>query len=307
MDFSLSNTDFGQLRAFVAVAEALNYTRAAEGLGITNSALSRTVRLLEESVGVRLISRTTRSVSLTEAGDRLLQRVKPAIEELESAIAQTKRYKDRSVDVVRIYSSRSAADLFLRPILRSFSDSYSKVMLDITLEEETVDNVSAEYDVVIQIGEGVDHAMAAIKLSSDLRQIAVAAPDYLALHGSPNTPHDLAAHRCIAWRSPGQERARRWEFCDNGKWFDVAVDGPVVANSRELAVEAAIDGIGITFAIQEVVAPHIAKGQLVPLLEPWSAPFPGFYLCYPAQGHMTPTLRVLIDAVCSAAPKIAED
>lgn len=303
MDFSLSNTDFGQLRAFVAVAEALNYTRAAEGLGITNSALSRTVRLLEESVGVRLISRTTRSVALTEAGDRLLHRVKPAIEELENAIAQTKRYRDRSVDVVRIHSSRSAAELFLRPILRSFSETYSKVVLDIILDDESADNVSADCDVVIRIGEGTDPDMAAIKLSSDLRQITVAAPGYLAQHGIPKSPGDLLAHRCIAWRSADQERPRRWEFCDNGKWFDVAIDGPIIANSQDLAVEAAIDGIGIAFAIQEVVAPHIAAGRLIPLLEPWSAPFPGFYLCYPMQRQMTPTLRVLIDAVCSSTPR----
>lgn len=300
MVFSLSNTDFGQLRAFVAVAEALNYTRAAAGLGITNSALSRTVRLLEESVGVRLISRTTRRVALTTAGDQLLQRVRPAIAELESAMGQARRYSERSVDVVRIHTVAVGAELLVRPILRSFSDTYPEVVLDVTLGDEPIDMAAADYDLSIRAAEGGERGMVTIRLGGEFRQIAVAAPDYIARYGTPGSPHDLLAHRCLAWRLPGQDRPARWEFCENGRWFNIVVDGPMIANSRELAVQAAIDGLGIAYAIEKSVSGHLNEGRLVRILEPWSTPVSGFYLCYPVDRPMTPTLRVLIDAICSS-------
>lgn len=301
MSPSLSSSDFGKLRAFIAVAEALSYTGAAEALGITNSALSRMVRLLEERIGVRLIHRTTRSVVLTEAGDRLFHRVKAAIAELESAVGQAERSRERPSDVVRIHCSRPAADLFIQPILRSFSDAYPAVVLDITLDDQVVDGMAVGYDAMIRIGEVTGRDIISIKLGDDLRQIAVAAPDYLARHGTPKIPHDLLTHRCIGWRLPGHHRPSKWEFCEEGRWFDIVVDGPIIVNSRELAVQAAIDGLGVAFAVQDVIAPHIAAGRLVPLFERWSAPLSSFYLCYAAQRHMTPTLRVFIDAICSRA------
>ena len=297
METLLSTGDFGQLRAFVAVASELNFSRAAEKLGVSSSALSQMVRNLEERVGVRLLNRTTRNVSLTQAGEQLFNRVRPAVDELAAALGQTSQYAERLAGVVRIHSFRLAADRFLRPILRSFRDTYPDVVLDITLDDAVVDVVAGGYDAAIRIGEVIERDMIAIKLGADLRQIAVASPEYLARRGTPQHPRDLTSHSCIGWRWPGHERPYDWEFRENGKWFEVAVEGPVITNSKEFALQAALDGLGIAFATDLIVAAHISAGRLVPLLERWSAPFPGYYLCYPEQRQMAPALRAFIDAV----------
>jgi DNA-binding transcriptional LysR family regulator len=297
----LSTGDFGQLRAFVAVAEALHFSRAAEKLGVSSSALSQMVRGLEERVGVRLLHRNTRSVSLTEAGDRLFQRVRPAVQELAAAMGQAREQRERAAGVVRIHSFLTAADLFLKPLLRPFHEAYPDIVLDVTLDDEVVDIVAGGYDAAIRLGEVIEQDMVAIKLGPDLRQIAVASPAYLARSGTPQHPRDLASHRCIRWRWPGHETPYKWEFLGNGKWFEVAVEGPIITNHKDFGLQAAIDGLGIAFATQQMSAPHIAAGRLVPLLEPWSAPFPGYHLCYPAQRQMSPPLRALIDSMKSAA------
>ena len=301
MDPLVSTADFGQLRAFVAVAEALNFTRAAEKLGVSSSALSQLVRSLEERVGVRLLQRNTRSVSLTEAGDRLFQRVKPAVEELGAALGQTSHLREQPVGLVRIHCFRTAADLYVRPILRSFNETYPEVVLDITVDDEVVDVVEGRFDAAIRIGEVIERDMVAVRLGPDLRQVAVASPDYLARRGSPQHPRDLLTHQCIGWRWPGHERPYKWEFLEDGQWFEVAVEGPIIANSKEFCLQAALDGVGIAFPTDHLSAPHVAAGRLVRLLEQWSAPFPGFHLCFPAQRQMAPPLRAFIDAIRSKA------
>jgi DNA-binding transcriptional LysR family regulator len=302
----LSTADFGQLRAFVAVAETLNFSRAAEKLGVSSSALSQMVRGLEERVGIRLLHRTTRSVSLTQAGEQLLQRVRPALQEIGVAIEQTSELRARPAGVVRIHCFRSAADLCLRPLLRTFHEAYPDVVLDLTLDDEVVDVVAGGYDAAIRIGEVIEQDMIAIKLGPELRQIAVASPDYLARRGTPGHPHDLVSHSCIRWRWPGHETTYKWEFLENGKWFEVAIDGPIITNAKDFALQAAIDGLGIAFSTQQMIAPHVAAGRLVPLLEPWSAPFPGYYLCYPAQRQMAPPLRAFIDSLRSTMSESAD-
>jgi DNA-binding transcriptional LysR family regulator len=293
----LSTSDLGQLRAFVAVAEARSFSRAADKLGVSASALSQLVRGLEERVGVRLLHRNTRRVSLTEAGGRLFQRVRPAVQELAAAIEQTSELGARPVGIVRIHCFRTAADLFLRPLLRPFHDAYPEVVLDITLDDEVVDVVAGGYDAAIRIGEVIEQDMVAIKLGPDLRQIVVASPDYLARRGMPQHPRDLASHACIGWRWPGHEAPHKWEFVEDGAWFNVTVAGPVITNLKDFGVQAAIDGLGIAFATQPMIADHVAAGRLVTLLESWSGVFPGYYLCYPAQRQMAPPLRVFIDAI----------
>ena len=204
------------------------------------------VRALEERVGVSLFNRTTRSVSLTEAGAKLFERVRPAVEELAEALGETRERRANPAGTVRIHCFPGAADLHLTPILRAFSDAYPQIVLDITLDDAVVNIVAEGYDVAIRLGEVIDKDLIAVKLGPELRQTAVASPDYLARHGTPAHPRDLLAHRCIGW---------------------------------------------------QLIAPHIAKGRLVPLLEAWSAPFPGYYLCYPAQRQMAPSLRAVIDAI----------
>ncbi len=301
MDLATTPGDFGQLRAFAAVAEALSFTRAADRLGVTPQALSQAVRSLEECVGLRLLHRTTRSVSLTEAGADLLREVGPALDGLDAALEHVRGRRGRPSGTVRLHSFRIAADLFVAPALRALSERCPDVVLDVTLDDRVVDVVAGRYDAALRVGETVERDMMAVRLGPELRQVAVAAPDYLARHGTPEHPRDLVRHRCIGWRWPGHDGLYRWEFGEDGRWFEVSVSGPVVANDREFAVTAALESVGIAFAIEEAVARHVGAGRLVPLLQAWSAPFPGFFLCYPAQRQMAPALRVVIDAIVAAS------
>jgi DNA-binding transcriptional LysR family regulator len=295
----IPTSDYGGLRAFVAVAEALSFGRAADALGVSSSALSQTIRGLEDRVGARLLNRTTRSVSLTEAGRALFERVRPAVDELGAAIDQLRAADGRPTGTVRIHSFRSAAELFLTPMLPEFARAYPEIVLDITLDDTVVDIVSGGFDAAIRLGEIIERDMVALRLGPELRQIAVASPAYLAERGTPATPHDLVSHTCIRWRWPGHASPYAWEFQEDGRWFTVAVAGPLIASNREFGINAALGGVGIAFAVEEVVAPFLADGRLVPLLERWSAPFPGFFLCYPQQRHMAPALRTFIDGLRS--------
>ena len=297
----IPTSDFGALRAFVAVAEALSFSRAADGLGVSPSALSQTIRGLEDRVGARLLNRTTRSVSLTEAGQALLERVRPAVAELGAAVGQLRAAEGRPAGTVRIHAFRLAAELFLAPMLAAFARDHPGIVLDVTLDDTVVDIVAAGFDAAIRLGETIERDMVALRLGPELRQLAVASPAYLAAHGTPATPRDLLGHRCIRWRWPGQEAPYAWEFCERGRWFTVAVDGPLIASSKEFGVDAAVRGIGIAFASEPAVARPIAEGRLVPLLERWSGRFPGFFLCYPQQRHMAPALRALVDALRRAS------
>ena len=301
MDSILSGADYNQLRAFVAVGELLSFTRAAEALGVSPSALSQTMRGFEERIGIRLLNRTTRSVALTDAGENLFKRVRPAVSELGDAVGQVRRYRERPAGVVRVHAFRSAARTYVEPILPAFAEAYPDVVLNLTLDDEVVDVVAGGFDVAIRIGEVIERDMVVAPLGKALRQVAVASPDYLALHGRPEHPRDLVRHRCIQWRWPGRATPYAWEFFENGSWFEVVVAGPVIVNDKEMANRLALQGVGIAFSVEETVAAPIAAGRLTPLLERWSAPFPGYFLCYPQQRQMAPALRAFIDAVRGGA------
>lgn len=292
--------DYGALRAFVAIAEAASFTRAAQNLGVSSSALSQIVRGLEDRIGCRLLNRTTRSVSLTEAGAALLRRARPAFDEIGAAFDEVRERGDRVAGVVRVHAFPIAATRFIQPVLARFHRRFPDVVLDLTLDDMVVDLVADGYDAGIRIGEVIERDMVAIRLGPELRQVVVASPGYLAEHGRPQTPQDLLNHPCVRWRWRGQPQPYAWEFYENGRWFSVSVRGPLIVDRREFGVAAAVQGVGIAFAIEQVVAPWIAAGQLVPLLETWSAPFPGFFLCYPQQRQMAPALRAFIDTVRKA-------
>ncbi|WP_062013067.1 LysR family transcriptional regulator [Aureimonas sp. AU4] len=293
----LSSSDYGALRAFAAVAEASSFSRAAQTLGVSPSALSQMVKGLEDRVGARLLNRTTRSVSLTETGRMLLDRIRPAMGDLGAAVQDVRSTKGRPAGTVRVQAFRVAADLFLSPMLAQFTRDYPEIILDVTLDDSISDIVAGGFDVAIRLGETIERDMVAIRIGPDLRQVAVASPAYLAEHGMPSTPDDLLHHRCIRWHWPGRGAPYAWEFHEEGRWFTVAVDGPLIADSRGFGIAAAAAGVGIAFAIEEAVAPFVRDGQLVPLLEAWSAPFPGFFLCYPQQRHMSPALRAFVDCL----------
>lgn len=292
-----TGTEIAHLRTFVAIAETLSFARAAERLGVTPSALSQTIRSLEAQLGVRLLNRTTRSVSLTEAGSKLFESAAPALRELGGALQAAKEHHRHIRGVLRVHCFRVAVNLFITPILRAFHEAYPEVVLDLVIDDHVVDIVADGFDAAIRVGEVIEKDMVAIRLGPDLRQVALASPDYLQRHGRPETPRDLADHACIGWRWPGQASPYKWEFMDGKQALDVAVRGPLIANSRDFCVRAAVEGIGIAFAIQEAAAEEIQSGQLLVLMEGWSAPFPGFHLCFPSRRQMAPALRAFIDAL----------
>ncbi len=300
-DPMLSGGDFAHLRAFVAVGQALSFTRAAETLGVTPSALSQVVRTFEERIGVRLLNRTTRSVSLTEAGENLLRRVAPAVAELSQAVGQARLYQERPSGAVRVHTFRSAAELYIQPILPAFRRAYPNVVLDVTVDDEVVDTVAAGYDAAIRLGEVIERDMVAVPLEPPVRQIPVAAPSYIAERGTPAHPRDLLGHDCIRWRWPGRAQPYRWEFYEDGAWFEVEVAGPLIVNSKHMALQAAIDGVGIAFSVERTARQAIADGRLVAMLETWCEPFPGHHLCFPQQRQMSPALRAFIDTVREGA------
>ena len=290
------------LRAFVAVAEQESFSKAAERLGLAPSSLSQTIRGLEERLGIRLFNRTTRSVSLTQAGQRLLLRVRPVLAELDAALADVAGLGDRPAGIVRVRCLRHAFRVHVAPVLAAFHAAYPHVVLDVVLDDAVGDLVAAGFDVGFTLGEVIEKDMIAVRVGGDMRQIAVASPDYLARHGRPETPKDLVAHKCLRWRWPGRTTPYNWEFFWDGAWFEVEVDGPLIASEHFVVVDAALAGMGIAFWVEHELKPLIAEGRLVGLLEDYSAPFPGFYLCYPQQRQMAPGLRAFIDFVRANAP-----
>ncbi len=295
MEPTVQGAEYGQLRAFATVADLSSFSRAAELLGVTPSALSQTVRALEDRLGVRLLNRTTRSVSPTPAGEALLRRLRPAMAEIAAAVGDAARFRDRPSGTVRLHSSRLAATVHLAPRLADFHALYPDVVLDITVDDAVVDVVAGGFDCAIRPGEVIEKDMVAVRVGGEHRQIPVAAPAYLERHGRPGEPRDLHRHCCLRWRWSGRPTPYNWEFCRDGSWFEVAVEGPLVTTERAMLVQAALDGAGIAFLTDLEAGEHVAAGRLVALLEDWCQPYPGYHLCFPRQRQMAPALRAFID------------
>lgn len=297
----LHPSDYGVLRAFAAVADQRSFSRAADLLGVSPSALSQAIRGLEERVGTRLLHRTTRNVAPTEAGERLLAGVRPALEGLTTAFDGARRDGASAAGTVRIHCFHAAAEQFVSPILAKLTRDYPRIVLDIAVDDTVVDLVEGGFDAAIRLGEVIEHDMVVLPLGGEIRQVAIAAPAYLALHGTPQEPHDLLGHQCIRWRWPGQKQPYDWEFSEDGRWFAVAVEGPLIANDRSFVLQAALDGVGVAFLKEASVAQFVADGRLVMLLDRWSAPFPGFHLCYPRQRISSRAVQAVVDAITSEA------
>jgi DNA-binding transcriptional LysR family regulator len=297
----MRGSEFAELRAFVAVAERGNFARAASALRISPSTLSQIIRELEERLGVRLLNRTTRSVSLTEAGQRLMARFKPAMEEMQAAVADARDLRDRPAGTVRLHTSRTAAVAVIEPLLGRFFEAFPEIILDISVDDAVTNIVEAGFDVGIRIGELLEDDMVAVRVGADMRQLAVASPAYLARHGRPQTPADLHSHRCINWRWPGMSGLYNWEFAEKGRWFSVAVNGPLIVSHRDTALQAALQGVGIAFWGEYALRSYIDSGELIPLLEEYSPTFAGWHLCYPKQRHTSAPVRAFVDFVRHAA------
>ena len=282
---------------FVAVAEARGFRAAGLRLGVSGSAVSQTIRRLEERLGVVLVRRTTRSVRLTEAGERLYASVAPALAEVRVAVLAVGELAERPRGMVRLSVSGSAESFLRGPTLESFAAAYPEVRLDIIVGSDPTDIVAGGFDAGIRLGEMIDQDMTAVPASGLQRLVVVGSPAYLAAHGAPAHPRELGAHACISWHAHAGAVPYRWEFTENGHDFAVAFDARIVTNDIPLMVRLARAGVGLTMLMEEVARPLIERGELVPVLEEFSTPFPGFYLYYPHRRHTSPALRALIDHV----------
>jgi DNA-binding transcriptional LysR family regulator len=284
------------LSAFLAVAEERSFTRAAKRLNVSKSGLSHAIRRLEDDIGVRLLARTTRSVSPTQAGDQLLASLRPALADIRGTLTQISGLQQRPVGQIRLLVPRLAAKTVVGPKLGAFVRAYPDVVLDITTDDSHVDLVAAGYDAGIQFGEYIAQDMIAVRVSPDVRPAIVASPDYFRAHGKPGVPGDLLRHRCINFRHRG-EGVYRWELDRGDQSVAVAVNGSLILDDLDLVIHAAIDGAGMAFLGEDRAAPYLASGALERVLEDWSPPFPGFFLYYPSRRQQPAALTALIETL----------
>ncbi|KQV30259.1 LysR family transcriptional regulator [Rhizobium sp. Root1203] len=289
--------DFSDLAAFIAVAEAGSFTRAAAKLGLSQSALSYSVRMLEQRLGVRLISRTTRSLSLTDAGERMLQSLRPAFDHIDSEIAAVSALRDKPTGIIRLTTFRHAARSVLWPVVSSFLMNYPDVQVELSVDEGLTDIVASRFDAGIRIGEQVQKDMVAVRIGPDLRMAVVGSPAYFANRKIPQTPRDLEEHRGVSYRQTTGGGLYAWEFERDGEEIEVRMNGPLVMNDGEMLEEAALDGIVLAYTFESQVEKHIADGRLVRVLEDWCQPFTGYHLYYPSRRQHTAAFALLVEAL----------
>ncbi|HET6180265.1 MAG TPA: LysR family transcriptional regulator [Candidatus Sulfotelmatobacter sp.] len=289
----MKNGDLSDLTVFLAVAEERSFTRAGKRLGVSPSAVSHAMRSLEENIGVRLLSRTTRSVAPTQAGEQLLERVRPAITDIRQALERITGHKDHPSGRVRLLVPRLAATAVLAPKLGQFAREYPDVLLDVTTDDSRMDIVAAGFDAGIHFGEYIEKDMIAVRVSQDHRPAIVGSPEYFKTHPRPKLPRDLLQHRCINFRH-GSAGLYRWEFEKGKKSLSVFVNGPLIVDDLEIVTRAAIDSVGLAFMSEEHAEPYFATGALVRVLEDWCQPFPGFFLYYPGRRQQLAALAALI-------------
>jgi DNA-binding transcriptional LysR family regulator len=287
--------DLNALAVFALVAEEKSFRAAADRMGVTRSAVSQTIRRLEETLGIALVQRTTRSVSLTEAGEGLFGEVASALADMRAAIEAAGDLRGRPRGQLRLAVSSIAERFLSGPFLATFAEANPEVQVDITVTDEEFDIVAEGYDAGVRLGEVIEQDMIAVPVAGDERQLAVCAPGYLQRFGAPSHPSELADHRCIGWRPKPKVPPYRWEFAEKGKEFSVAVAPEITTNDMALMTKLAVAGAGITFGMEESFRPWIERGELVPVLEDYCPRFAGFYLYYPSRRNVAPKLRALID------------
>jgi DNA-binding transcriptional LysR family regulator len=285
------------LSAFLVVAEERSFTRAAARLGTSQSSLSQTVRRLEARLGVRLLTRTTRSVSPTDAGLRLLERLRPAFDQIDDELDALGEFRGTPAGALRITTSNHAAETILWPTLRRLLPDYPDIAVELSVDTGLRDIVADRFDAGVRLGEQIAKDMIAVRIGPDLRMAAVAAPDYLSRHPAPMTPLDLTQHRCINLRFPTLGGLYAWEFEKDGRELNVRVEGQLVLNESGRILSAALDGFGIAYLFEDYVLDHLAEGRLVRVLADWCAPFAGYHLYYPSRRQLSPAFSVLIEAL----------
>jgi DNA-binding transcriptional LysR family regulator len=289
--------NLNDLLAFVTVAREGSFTRAAALLGVTQSALSQAIRGLETQLDIRLLTRTTRSVSPTAAGERLMQAIGYRFDEIESELAALTELRDKPAGTVRITCGDHILHHTLLPKLMPLLHEYPDIAIEFDVSYGLRDIVADRFDAGVRLGEQVDKDMIAMPIGPKLRMAAVAAPKYFAANPPPKTPQDLTKHRCINMRFPTQGGLYAWEFERRGRQLNVRVEGPLTFNTSPPMVAAALDGLGIAFLPEDEFAPHIEKGRLVRVLEDWCPPFPGYHLYYPSRRQSSPAFSLVVEAL----------
>ncbi|MGN7773655.1 LysR family transcriptional regulator [Phyllobacterium sp. 22552] len=293
----MRGSDYAELRAFAMLSEHRSFRRASAHLGMSASALSQTIAKLEARLGVTLVNRTTRSVSLSEPGESLIQKLRPILADLDATISDVISSRGVIAGTLRINTTQIALSHYLAPLLTPLLNAHPELILDITVEEGLIDIVSGGYDAGVRLGEKLHADMVALPISGPQRLMCVAAPAYLDRMGTPETPYDLRHHRCFNYRGPTTHNIYRWEFERDGKEFEIAVDGPIVVNDTQVLVQTAVAGLGVAYLLEDQVKHEVAAGRLRLILEGWAPRFPGFYLYYPSRRQASPALRALIELV----------
>jgi len=288
---------YNALLAFIAVARERSFTRAAAQLGVSQSALSHTIRALEARMGVRLLTRTTRSVSPTEAGERLMHNVAPRFEEIDAELTAVGELRDEAAGTIRITASEYAAETVLWPAIAKLLPRYPQIKVEISAEHRFTDIVTQRYDMGVRLGDEVAKDMTAVRISPDVRFAIVGSSQYLAKRPAPVKPQDLADHACINLRLMSNGDLYAWELEKDKQKVNVRVEGQLVFNRPRQILQAALEGFGLAYLPQEMAQGHIAKGQLVQVLQAWCPAFPGYHLYYAKRRHVSRAMSVVIDAL----------
>lgn len=289
--------NINDLLAFAAVARERSFTKAAAQLGVSQSALSHAMRALEARLGIRLLTRTTRSVAPTEAGERLLAAINPHFDELETELAALSDIRDKPAGTIRITAAEHAAECVLWPKLEKFLPAYPDIKVEISIDYGLIDIVAERYDAGVRLGEQVARDMIAVRIGPDMRMAVVGTPNYFEQHPRPLVPQDLTEHRCINLRLPTYGGIYAWEFEKDGRELKVRVDGQLTFSRLSQRLTACLAGFGLAFVPEETAAPYIAEGRLIRVLEDWCDPFPGYHLYYPSRRQSSPAFALLVEAL----------
>ena len=293
----MSVENYDQLAMFALVARERSFTRAAAQLGMSQPALSRSMRQLEERLGVRLLARTTRSVAPTEAGEQLLRVIAPRFEEIDSELAQLNAYRDKPAGRLRITAGEHAALTVMQPVLGKLLPANPDLNIEVIVDYGLTDIVAEGFDAGIRMGEQVAKDMIAVRAGPDLRMAVVGSPAYFQRHPKPRSPHDLTRHNCITIRLPTHGGIFAWEFEKKGQELKVRVEGQLVFNNIALRLGAALEGLGLAYMPEDLVRPHVQAGTLDHVLQDWCPSFPGYHLYYPSRRQSSPAFTVLRDAL----------
>jgi DNA-binding transcriptional LysR family regulator len=290
------------LTVFLAIAREQSFTRAAAKLGVSPSAVSHAVRLLEERLGIRLLTRTTRRVSLTEAGEKLLKSIQPHFDGIEQALSQLTELRDKPAGLVRVTAGEHAVTSILWPAIVKLLPDYPDIKFEVTTDNALTDIVAERYDAGIRLGEQLDADMVAVRISPEMRMVTVGSPEYFERNPKPVSPHDLTAHACINLRLPTYGGYLVWEFEKDGREVKVRVDGPLAFNNSGVALTATVAGAGLGHFLEDHALEDIRAGRLITVLDDWSPPFAGYHLYYPSRRQMSPAFAVLVDALRYRGP-----